>query len=144
MEEKNLLFAFGKTIGFIVAVSVFFFVLLNWIFNPGFWHKNLFLLAELLAIAGIINFLIPRILKMFGEKKFSEGIQEGAMLFVHKLNDTILFVGLLATYIIAVGFVFIISKILRKNFLQLKKSENKSLWLEKKPATEKDYFKNQF
>ncbi|MBN1940992.1 MAG: hypothetical protein JW772_02305 [Candidatus Diapherotrites archaeon] len=140
----NVRFFLGKSLGFLVSVFVFSFVFLNIIFTPGFWHKNLVLLAELLALALILNLVLPRILKTLGEKRFSEGIHAGGMLFAKKLNSIILTIGLFLTYSLAVGFVFAISKIFGKKFLQLKKASNTSFWLAKKSSEDPEYFKNQF
>lgn len=62
-------------------------------------------------------------------KHFFNGFMNGTVIFGHLIRNIINFVLLSAIYIIVIGFMALIAKLLRKHFLDLKlRKEAKTYW----------------
>jgi len=73
-------------------------------------------------------------------ESFSNGFKE----FGHDVASVVNFLLLLIVYIVGVGPVSVISKILRKRFLDLKFKQKRSLWVERKPIQNIDEYYRPF
>ena len=63
---------------------------------------------------------------------FFKGAKQGFRNFSHAITNLVNFVLLLIVYLFGIGLVSVISKIFRKHFLELKKTNSKSNWHEHK------------
>ena len=63
---------------------------------------------------------------------FFKGLQQGFKNFGHTITGVINFFMLLIVYILGIGIISIISKLVGKHYLDLKKSGSKSNWHEHK------------
>lgn len=142
--KKSALFNIGKRFSFILGMSVFLFIMYNMIFNREFIYQNLLVFAGILISVFIINFVWPRFLEKIGVYDFSAGQKEGMHLFGKTVNYVIVGIGTFIAYVLGVGFVFIISRIFRKEFVVICKSDKKSYWIRNKIKNDKNYFTNMF
>lgn len=86
-----------------------------------FQQVDLLLFALLFCIV-LVNIVASRLWK-------GSGVARGIELFAKCFNQAVVLLALTVTYFVAVGLVFVLSRLCRKRFIDLKGSG----WVEKKP-----------
>lgn len=132
-KPKGKLFLVGKTLSFCLALGLFAAMLGLILFNREWLKENIFLAGGTILGIIIITVVFPRAIELLKKNALSEGMKAGSLLFAEKINRAITWVLLSITYILGVGIVFLLSRIFKKRFLQLKPKGN-TFWIDKKKA----------
>ena len=131
-KPRGRLFGAGRVFSFVLMLGFFMAVLYLLFFRHGFLQSNLLLFAEAIIALVLVNVVFPRALEKMRENELSEGMKKGAHLFGEKFSQALGWVTLSITYVIGVGFVWLISRIFRKRFIEIKAVKKQSYWIEKK------------
>ena len=117
---------YGKFLGFLLSILLLVFVIFSLL--TGTLHENLFAILGFLIFNLCLSLIFPKILP---QNKFFLSVKEGTKLFGKLFNKIILGIVLFFVYILGVGLVWLLSRIVRKKFLALKNNIN-SCWINTK------------
>lgn len=94
-------------------------------------HQVFPFLVSVLVINLLFFFILPRIFKF----EWLKEIKEGALAVFKKINHSIVWLALVGVYILGVGFVFVLSRLVGKKFIKV---AGQSSW-EKSSSNSEDY-----
>ncbi len=122
LARAGRVFSIALMSGFFVAV------LYMLVFASQALKENLLVFGLAFLVLVVVNVVFPRVIKT----GFGRGMRLGAKEFAEKFSLAIAYIGLTITYFIGVGFVWFVSRIAGKRFMEIQPAKKESYWIEKK------------
>jgi len=128
-ERKMVSPAFmaGKAFSFVLSSALFVSILYLLLLQNELLKANLLLVAEAFVAVLLINVVFPRVVKT----GLGEGMKKGSHLFAEKVSNAITWFGLSITYVLGIGSVFVISRIVGKRFFEIQPKNKTSYWIDR-------------
>jgi hypothetical protein len=137
--HRPVFFDLGRITAIFFMSIIFAVIFLKMLFDRHWLIDNVALVALALAVSILLSFALPR---LFKDSQTAKGFKEGAKRFTGALSNAITAMGLMLVYCTAVLFVFAVSRVSGKRFLELK--QKKGLWHWHKKAEGNEQWKEMF